>query len=87
MTKVKFYSLFRERLGRRSIEVKGNCKLEKIFERVVEKTNKDRSLFFHGKKLKEDCIILLNGRSVTFKKDVYVKDSDEVSILPILTGG
>lgn len=90
MVKVKFYSLFREKLGKESVDVAGGCKLEEIFEKVVKRTKAQRSLFFSGKssrKLKEDYIILLNGRSVTFKKNVFVKDSDEVSIMPILTGG
>lgn len=87
MAKVKFYSLFREKLGIDSMDVKGNRKLENIFEQVVKKAKTERSLFFKGKKIREDYIILLNGRSVTLKRNVFVKDADEVSILPILIGG
>jgi molybdopterin converting factor small subunit len=87
MTKVKFYSLFREKLGASSIDVKGDCKLEEVFDKVVKKTNANRALFFEGNKIREEYIIQLNDKSVTYDKNVYVKDSDEVSIIPILTGG
>ena len=87
MTKVLFYSLFREKLGLDSIEVKGDCKLEEVFEEIVKKTKAERSLFFEGEKIREEYIVLLNDKSVSFKKNVHVKDIDEVAIIPIEAGG
>ena len=87
MTKIIFYSLLHEKLGVASTDIDGNCGIAELFDRVVKKFNADRSLFFKGKKIKDDYIVLLNGRSVTFEKNAFVKEADEVTIIPILTGG
>lgn len=87
MTKVRFYSMFRELIRKDSVEVKGNVKIKELLERIIKKTGADESIFFKSEKVKRNFIILQNGKSVTFEKNVFVKDDDEISIIPILIGG
>ena len=89
MAKVLFYSMLAEILKRKEVElnIDGELKLEDIVRRAAEEVGAEESLFLKAGKVKKSYIILLNGKSVTFQKDVTVDDHDIVSIIPILTGG
>jgi molybdopterin synthase sulfur carrier subunit len=86
--KVKMYGLFREKTGISEVDLSGE-KFIDIMKSLVQKYSVLKNdIFDEDMKLMEN-VYLINGRNINLIEDVdsQIKDGDNISIFPIVTGG
>jgi len=90
--KVKFFALIRELAGTKEIEIECREGM-KISDLLRELTNtlpdKFREYVFEGSEVSKSLIILVNGKGISEMKglETELKDSDEIALLPPVSGG
>lgn len=90
--RVKFYASLRELIGEEevSVDYDGMEDVGDILKKVVskEKDIRDRS-FLDDSTIKDNVIILKNGRNIEYLDgiDAIVEDDDSIALFPIVAGG
>ena len=90
MSRVQFrlFATLRDKYGVKEIEVECNGTLRDAVEKAAQKIGQDFvKEFFEDGRIRNDRIILVNGRHIQFIKDLKLKDGDVIAIFPPIAGG
>ena len=89
--KIKLYATFRDKYKLKELEIRfdGTVKnLVKNAGKVLGKKFIDDIYNTIGEKFRDDRIVTINGRNVKdIKRDIVLKDGDEIAIFPPIAGG
>ena len=88
--KVEFFNMLRDKLGGlKYVEMENVNTLRDVLKRLDEMFPHIRGEIWDGKKVRDDYIVMINGRNMLFvgKEDAPLKDGDEISIFPPAAGG
>lgn len=88
--KVEFFNMLRDKVGGlKFIEMEDVSTLRDVLHRLDEMFPDVRGEIWDGEHVRDDYIIMINGRNMLFlgKEDTVLKDGDEVSIFPPAAGG
>ncbi|MET1124064.1 MAG: MoaD/ThiS family protein [Archaeoglobaceae archaeon] len=85
--KLKFFATLREKFGK-ELEVECDGTLEGAFRAAAEKIGEDflREVFDDSGKLRDDRIILVNGRNVK-DEEPKLEEGATIAIFPPVAGG
>ncbi len=88
--KVEFFNMLRDKVGGlKFIEMEDVTTLRDVLHRLDEMFPDVRGEIWDGEHVRDDYIIMINGRNMLFlgKEDTVLKDGDEISIFPPAAGG
>jgi len=90
--KVKFFAILREAAGTKEVEeeVEEGTTVRGLLERLSNKLpSRFRGLVFEGQEITKNLIILVNRRGIKELDglETKLKNSDEVALLPPVSGG
>jgi len=90
--KVKFFAILREAAGTKEVEeeVEEGTTVRGLLERLSNKLpSRFRGLVFEGQEITKNLIILVNRRGIRELDglETKLKNSDEVALLPPVSGG
>ena len=90
--KVKFFAILREAAGTKEVEeeVEEGTTVRGLLERLSNKLpSRFRELVFEGQEITKNLIILVNRRGIKELDglETKLKNSDEVALLPPVSGG
>jgi len=90
--KVKFFAILREAAGTKEVEeeVEEGTTVRGLLERLSNKLpSRFRELVFEGQEITKNLIILVNRRGIRELDglETKLKNSDEVALLPPVSGG
>ena len=92
MVKILLFATLREKYGRKEVEIDYNGDFKNLIDKVAEKLGKDFyiDIFDERGDLREDRIIMINGRNIkdlNDAEDKRISNIDKIAIFPPLAGG
>ena len=88
--KVRLFATLRKKYGVKELTVKCNGTLREAIENASKIIGEEflREIYDENQgKVKENMIIMINGRNIKDLKEIKIKDGDIIAILPPLAGG
>jgi len=88
--KVEFFNMLRDKVGGlKYIEMEDVETLRDVLKRLDEMFPQIVGEIWDGKHVRDDYIVMINGRNMLFlgKEDTKLRDGDEISIFPPAAGG
>jgi len=87
---VKLFANLRELAGTRELKVEAST-IEEVLKKLIEKFGESfrKELFVEGNKIRDEYLLLLNGKNFEFLDGLKtkLKDNDVIAILPPVGGG
>ncbi|MDI9645152.1 MAG: MoaD/ThiS family protein [Archaeoglobales archaeon] len=85
--RIEFYATLREKFGR-AIEIECDGTLYGALKAAAEKLGKDfEKEVFKDDKIRDDRIILVNGRNIKDEKIENLNENSKIAIFPPVAGG
>jgi molybdopterin synthase sulfur carrier subunit len=87
---VRYFAFIRDYTGTKEVYIESSSNLRELLEKLcVRYGMKFRGRIFIGDRLKDDIIILINGRHIEHLNglETYLEEKDEISIFPRIAGG
>ena len=89
--KIKLFVALREIFGNKEteIELAADADLKVLLDTLCNSARRHQAIFNESGELREDLVILKNGRHVTYLDGIQTElaDGDEVAIITMLEGG
>ena len=88
--KVRLFATLRKKYGVKELTVKCDGTLREVIENASKIIGRGflREIYDENQgKVKENMIIMINGRNIRDLKEIKIKDGDIIAIFPPLAGG
>lgn len=84
----RLFATLRDKYGVKELEVDCDGTLKNAVEEAAKRIGRDFiDEFFHNGQIRNDRIILINGRHIQFIKNLRLKEGDVIAIFPPIAGG